>query len=513
MRSCLMISVFILSFGIYNYGFCEINGKKELEKGVINLEMFKQLVKYELQAETIRDIRNKIKSIKDEERFSSFLEILVNQCSYKYPTDGKFYWDVIGSIFNEAKKKFEEAIKLEPTFVDAYLCKAIACVQMGDYEEALSTFEKVIGTTTNGNVEKCIDITPFWEIEIREYINCPFKEKKMYKTRYKTEIIQDLFYTMADEVMNRRLKPPQGITCDDWAKRAIEVFMNWREKYLKEKIETTEDEDEKAKLTKKRIENCFELVNFYIKHQKRNEANTEVKNAENNLKEKGKHAPAIINNLKNKIEDLQEIPFVMNEELVKEFRRNAEIRFWNDSDLFDCKYLHLSFLSSGCFIDFKHEGFYEYTGGTQSFFIKEQTNPTCEITLPQIEIKEENKVPFYLTKNNNVVTSPTSFELMFKEAPIRKYPRIGESYEWKRDENNEWTVIQTIRKEEGIPKYTEEKFEKGKKFTSNITMERFAAEKLEIKKGGKWGYIPQKAKDRTTWIVVLGFVLAILPIY
>ncbi|MEW6618008.1 MAG: hypothetical protein AB1422_01435 [bacterium] len=392
-RYLIVITVILL--GMNNYGFCgELykEGKEKLEKGIINLEMFKQAVSFAFQNKKIGKIRNCIKDIKDTERFSAFLALSGNS-GYPYSTSINTYWITIGQVLNEAKEYFGT---IAPESVNACLYKAIACVKMGDYQEALHPFKKVITAMTNGN---CI-IEPYWKIKIDEYKDSSFKKKYMYKQNYMIDAVQELFYEMADKVMNRELDMGGEKSYDEWAKMIINVFMDYRESWLQEKRQTQD-------IISKRLDNSFELVDFYIRHHKCNEAKKELGEVKKKLTGIGIDTTNTIPTKEKEIARLQEISVVMSEELVKEVNGKVKIRFWNDENWFKPEYLDLSFLPKGCYLNFKPDYSYECPdmGGTQTIYLNTQTTkPTCEI-FSQSPIKVMVDGKSYPSKDGTVTIS------------------------------------------------------------------------------------------------------------
>lgn len=460
MRGNWKIILFCFIMGIHTIVFGQENkiargyysaGEESLMEGVANLKRLKTL----LNSFFVEEKLIKIGDIRKKDKISalSFIKELkrISDCNDERFKNSfpDFYsvelWSTnIKEKFNLARTNFGEAIKRDNTFVDAYLGKAIACVEMGDYEEALEAFKEI----RKQGIEK-IRVTP-----------------------QNKSLIQMLFYTMADEVMKRRLTLSEGEKYEEWAKRVIEDFMNWQKKLgnLSEREE---------------LSNCFELVRFYTRHHKKVEAEKEYQKVE--IKDwMATKYPGTIEEVKNGYENMKEISVTISDDLVKEFKKPVMIKFFRDDNVLSWDYLYLSFSSEGCFVEFKYEVSCECISVEQRLFIERQQNlPTCEITVPQIEIKKskDNRdiLPFCVAINNEVKT-PTSFKMEFEGVPIKEYPGQGEKYEWKRDINNDWTIIQTITKQGDKTTYKEEEFKRYEKFTSNIIIKGFAGEKLEIKK-------------------------------
>lgn len=506
----IIIGMYCPVFSQYNEAeIYYLRGENRLEEGIRNLNEFKQSLQNGFSRNVLKvgDIRKEFD--KDRISLSSFLNILKRK--YHGNNDEifkKYYpmcyseslcWDRIGRAFDGAKREFEKAIELDKKIVDAYLGKARACVGMGDYKEALPCFNMAINLIRK---DKGVDI-----------------EKIKFTNSYKNE---ELFYDMADEVMKGRLTLSQDIgkRYDEWAKEIIEVLKNWRENEIDRKIKGLEKqigvetsdrrkklEREKDELIKAKVSNLFELTRFYSRHCKREEAEKEYEEAKKDMEGlQSWEYEEIEKEVKSGFEQLKEISFVINGELVKEFKNPVRIRFFNDRDYLSCDYLYLSFLPSGCFVEFKDEVLVDFSGNNK-LFVERQANLTCEITFPQIKIKEEDRLPFYLTIDKDMPFHPltenakeflrgyTSFEITFAGKDRRKYPWEGEEYRLVKDENSEWTIIETKKKDE--IGYRQERFKQNEKFISMITISSFAGKQIEICKA-TWP--PAKEKTRIKWI-------------
>ncbi len=489
-----IIALFIMGISIFAFSqdtkkaeIYYLKGENKLTKGFDNLVEFKKHINqgFGNYRAKLEDIRSQFED--DKITLSSFLEVF-KRYEPKSPYSENLCREKINSFFDGAIRDFDEAISLDNTFVDAYIGKAMALVEIGDYRNALNIFNMALSLIIekNANIKFIRPFGKTTEDRITENL-----------------MTEDLFYGITDEIMKNRLDPPQGEDQNEYSEGVIEVLKNWRENWLDKNIKDLKNQiaqeknlekkerlkEKMEELITKKVHNFFAVPNFYIRYHQKNEAENKYKEVVERVKKEGMvlgEYPGLINEIEGGYKNLKEASFMIDSsDLDKEFKNPVKIKFFRN-DYFSCNYLYLSFLSSGCWVEFKDEVSCEVMGSKEEIFLKEQKSYACEIAFPAIAIKVENKLPFYIladngvpvhwTEDNEKLSGPTSFKMLFEDGSSRKYPEWKENYKLERDENNEWTVVHTIK--EG--KTTRENFRKTMKFTSKITISPFAGKEIKI---------------------------------
>ncbi|MEW6605844.1 MAG: hypothetical protein AB1414_00140 [bacterium] len=345
--SRIVLSLFLYHCLFAEISFCQ-NLPKEVEnyftEGVLNFrrtknslgEMKEKLNKIFEEKEITLD---KLRELFPQEEVS--LSNFFDGLKEKYKTEEfSFINEVIKQdVINLqlAKESFEKVIDSEKQFIDAYIFKSLTCLEMGLYEEAISSFKKI----------------PESEFK-KEFIE-PLE-------------FENLFFGIAklslDAKRNRlKIKGAENLVPENIIDRLIRI----REFELKSIIEKKTVQKNLAELYNEEMLNRFKLVEFYIKNQEKERATKEFEEVYKEVKDELKEE--IYNQVKEEIDNLKKkgieplpgssiFDFEMEEPIIKRFEPKIEIKIFKQSEYPACCDKDFYIIPAKGKIEFKNEGIY-----------------------------------------------------------------------------------------------------------------------------------------------------------
>jgi len=441
-------------------------GARSLKMGEQSLTKVKQALNnaFKLNKVTLMSIRELFKETQIP--LADFFTLLDK--TYKYPEFLRVY-NILraqsSTNLQTAYQSFDKAIKNSQGFVDAYLLKALTCLEMCWYEEAISAFRQAwkIG------LEKVIVINP----------------------------LEEEFEKICFGIANISLTKPEFFK-DILPEKIIKKFMETKEAKLK-KIEEDTFEDEKLlEIANQLLLNKFELAKFYCLSAKKSEAQTEFKNVYNEeleqmlMYESEKYAQANreIEILESNIKSLSgevTLYFNIDKSLLDAFKLKTNLIFFKESVLpASVDDLIIYLMPTQYKVEIKNEGTYlNINQETLRVKLPHGTH-ICLIQLPHLEILENNKIPFGISLENK---ERKYYDRLFPQMELKIALRDGRmqtinlrqgEYTW----NKEGSLINNNTGETC-------KLKRGP-FSANIVASKinlFAGEgeyNLKIEKLGKW---------------------------
>lgn len=287
----------------------------------------------------------------------------------------------VANNLQTANESFNKAIKNSQGFVDAYLLKTLACLEMCWYEEAISAFEQALKI----GLDRLIIINPLEE----EFEKACFGLAHISLT--KPNLFKD------------KQIPPDMI---------IKKFMELREAKLKKIEGDTFDDEKLIQIANQLLLNRFELAKFYWLNFKKAEAIAEFEKVYNEelrqilVYETEKYAQANreIEILESNIKNLRgevTLYFEQDKQLVDTFQSKVNLKFFKETTsptTVDDLFIYL--MPTRYEVEIKNEGVYQNVGAERLRLKLPHGVHTCLMELPKLEIIETNRIPLGITIEN-----------------------------------------------------------------------------------------------------------------
>lgn len=352
-------------------------GERYLSKGIFSLRKGEEILNEACKENNITIM--KLREMFDKERveLTHFLSSLEKE--YDDPRFQKAK-DLIkrdaADNLSAAIESFEEAITSDPGFVDAYLKKTLACLEMGHSIEAIKTFKKAMGI----GLEKVMSIDPLGD-EFR-----------------------DILYGVASELLQM---PHEEVKITP--EEIIGLLMELRATLIKESQMRSKTEEERIDLQNRQILNNFEMVRFYRENQKKREAKAEFDKQNDLVRIEIEANPEIyreaereIKRLTGEIFDLRgeaSLTFDIDPSILRDLHYidiSAGLRFIRDpAATATTDAISIYLLPIGYEVEFKNEII--ATDVAHGTFNLPMGDYTCMIEIPKMQILDENRFPFVIS--------------------------------------------------------------------------------------------------------------------